>query len=150
MLILLCWDFRESKGKSISVSFPFTRQKKTMSFCIFLRTNLGRPKNLESALQDQQTVTAFFFFFCFSESELLLMFIHPFLNDIFEFFGASIEIYLKKQEQKSNKTFKVTLHYCFHRRSLKDKRITHLNRLSDMFSVNAGFFILFFYWRNFF
>ena len=105
MLIILCWDFRESKGNFIPVSFPFTRQKKTMSFCIFLRTNLGRPKNLESALQDQQTVTAFFFSFCFSESELLLMFIHPFLNVIFLIVFQCKHHHLKKIEETLKKSF---------------------------------------------
>jgi len=63
LLMLLCWVFKESKGNSISVLCPFTPNKKTNVFFICLRTNLERPKNPESALQDQHVtdaVTAFF------------------------------------------------------------------------------------------
>ena len=88
LFILLCWDFTESKSNFIPVSFPFTHQKnkRRWLFFICLRTNLERPKNPESASEDQHTVTncrksvTAFFSSWFPESELLLILIHPFLN----------------------------------------------------------------------
>ena len=42
LLVLLCWDFRESKSNSIPVSFPFTYKKKQKFFFVWEQTWNGR------------------------------------------------------------------------------------------------------------
>ena len=123
LLMLLCWDFRESKGSSIPVSLPFTHQKKQCLF-VFAWEQLGKAENPRICLTRPTHCICGGVFF-------LILWVWTFVNK----HSSILEPNSSNSLVQANEC---TL------KSLKEKKVTHLKRLSDLFSVNVGFFHSFF------